>query len=93
VERIGLSPDEARLKIKVAKAYKSQNIWSVLWWYEVWRYTKLKPAQLRKRELMRLQKPTDFRTPHHPDSIKREVEASAPWRRWLTALDRANMPP
>ena len=93
VERIGLSPEEARLKIRVAKAYESQNIWSVLWWYEAWHYTRLRPAQLRKRELMRLQRPTDFRIPYHSAPIRREVEACASWKRWLAALDRANMPP
>jgi len=93
VERIGLTPIEAKLKIKVAKAYESQNIWSVLWWYEAWHYTKLKPAQLRKRELMRLQGNTDFRSPNHPDPIRREIEACASWIRWIRAVDRANMPP
>lgn len=93
VERIGLTVQEARQKVDVAKCYESQNIWSVLWWYEVLHYAKFKPAQLRKRELMRLQRPTDFRIPYHPDPIRREVEASDSWRRWLAALDRANMPP
>lgn len=92
-ERICLSPEEASLKLKVAKSYKSQNIWSVLFWYEVWQAAMFRPAQLRKREVMRRQRDTDFRIPNHPGAIRAEVEASAPWRRWLSALDRANMPP
>jgi LmbE family N-acetylglucosaminyl deacetylase len=92
-ERIALTPDEARLKIQVAKSFRSQNIWTVLWWYEAWQKTKLKPIELRKRELMRLQVHRDFRTPNLPPRLRSQVESSAPWQRWIAAMDRANMPP
>jgi len=92
-EVLALKPDEYKLKLKVAKSYKSQNIWSVLWWYEVWQSIRFKPIELRKRELMRLQTHRDFSKPNQPPLLRHEVESSAPWKRWLAAVERANMPP
>lgn len=92
-QALALQPEEWQLKLQVAKSYRSQNIWSVLWWYEAWQTVRFKPVELRKRELLRLQTHRDFATPNLPPRLRAEVEASAPWRRWLAALDRANMPP
>ena len=90
-ESLWLSADEWRLKLEVAKSYRSQNIWRVLWWYEAWQTVRFKKAELRKRELMRLQTHKDFRTPNLPPKLRKEVEASDPWRSWIAAIDRVNM--
>lgn len=90
-ESLPLTPEEWKLKIQVAKSYKSQNIWSVLWWYEVWQTVRFQPIELRKREFMRLQTHKDFTEPNLPTNLKAKVEASAPWQRWLAAVERANM--
>lgn len=92
-EALPLRPDEWKLKVQVAKSYRSQNIWSVLWWYEVWQTVRFKPIELRKRELMRPQVHRDFTHPNLPDELANEVKLSAQWKRWLAALERANMPP
>jgi LmbE family N-acetylglucosaminyl deacetylase len=92
-EDLPLKASEWELKVQVAKSYRSQNIWSVLWWYEVWQLARFKPIELRKRELMRLQTHRDFLTPSLPEPLRSEVEGSAQWRRWRTAVERANMPP
>ncbi len=86
-----LHPQEWSLKVQVAKSYRSQNIWAVLWWYEVWQKIRFRPIELRKRELMRLQTHRDFSQPNLPMRLRAEVEASAPWRRWCAAVERANM--
>lgn len=91
-EVIHLDKEERKLKTKIAKLYRSQNIWSVLCWYELWQITRLRPAELRKRELMRLQTHQDFTVPNLPAPLKARVEASGPWRRWRTAVERLNMP-
>ena len=91
VQAISLSRHEHELKLKVAKSYQSQNIWSVLWWYEVWQVVRLQPAELRKRELMRLQTHKDFTVSSHHEPIRSEVEACGSWRMWLAAVERANM--
>ncbi len=86
---IRLTPQEERFKLTVAKQFPSQNIWSVLWWYEVWQRTKLKPAQLSKSERLRLQTHVDFRKPNLPPKMSAKVSAHASWHRWLGAVDRA----
>lgn len=91
-QSLPLKAEEWDLKVKVAKSYRSQNIWSVLWWYEAWQIIRLKPIELRKRELMRLQTHRDFHIPNLPPPLRSEVEKSAQWKRWLTAVERANMP-
>ncbi len=90
---LDLTKEEWPIKVQVAKSYRSQNIWSVLWWYEVWQVVRFKPIELRTRELMRRQTHLDFRKPNLPERLRIEVENSAQWRRWLAALDRANMSP
>jgi LmbE family N-acetylglucosaminyl deacetylase len=92
-ESLPLRADEWDLKVKVAKSYRSQNIWTVLWWYEAWQIARFKPIELRKRELMRRQTHHDFLIPSLPEPLKSEVEKSAQWRRWRAAVERANMPP
>ncbi|MCC7229542.1 MAG: PIG-L family deacetylase [Fimbriimonadaceae bacterium] len=88
-----LTPSEQALKLQIAKAFRSQNIWSVLWWYEVWQAVQFKPVALRKRELMRRQVHTDFARPNLPEDLAAKVIQSASWRRWKSAVERANMPP
>ena len=92
-ECLPLAPKEWRLKLEIAKAYPSQNIWTVLWWHEVWQSVRLRPAELRKRELMRLQVHRDFKTPNLPEPLRSEVIQCVQWKRWLGAVERANMSP
>ncbi|MBN9502533.1 MAG: hypothetical protein BGO01_17970 [Armatimonadetes bacterium 55-13] len=90
-EVIHLTKEEQKLKLAVAKRYRSQNIWQVLWWYEVWQMTRLRPAELRKREIMRLQTHRDFLTPNLPPALAKKVEASDSWGRWRAAINRLNV--
>src|SRR5665213_269145 len=80
---------EERFKLTVAKQFPSQNIWSVLWWYEVWQRTKLKPARLAKSEYLRLQTHTNFTVPNLPPKMAERVTRSESWKRWLKAVEAA----
>lgn len=77
-----LSAEDVALKRRVAKQFKSQNIWSVLLSYEIWQLAQGKQSNLSRREVMRHQKHTLFRVPNHPVSLAKRVEASETWRRW-----------
>lgn len=92
-DTIHLTKAEQKLKLQIAKSYRSQNIWSVLWWHEVYQMTRFKPAKLRKRELMRLQTHRDFLTPNLPEPHFSRVKACPSWKRWVSAVERLNMPP
>jgi hypothetical protein len=92
-ESILLTPGEQRLKVQIAKSFKSQNIWTVLWWYEVYQGARLNRMELRKREFMRLQVHLDFSIPNLPPRLRARVDRSPQWSRWLRAIEEANMPP
>ncbi len=83
-----LEPDEQRVKQAIARMYPSQNIWSVLFWHEVWTAIQFKRAHLYRRELLRLKTNFDFTQPDHPPLIAERVRASASWQRWIAALER-----
>ena len=85
-EILTLSPEEARFEKDFAKGFPSQNIWRVLLSYEIWQLLRGRPVELAKSDRMRLQTHRDFRTPNHPAALRAKVEASASWRRWVTAL-------
>ena len=89
-EVLHLDVDEQALKKKIARQYPSQNIWSVLLWYEAWQQARLKPIMLAKSERMRFQTHKDFGTPNHPPVLARKVAMSATWHRWLKALDKVS---
>ena len=83
---LNLSEAERQLKLHVAKQYKSQNIWRVLFWYEVWQALRLHPIELAKTERMRLQTHRDFTRPNLPPSLRAKVENSQTWQRWLKTI-------
>ena len=87
-ELLPLSPDEQRFEKEFAKGFPSQNIWQVLLGYEAWQVVRGRRVELAKSDRMRLQTHRDFRTPNHPPDLRAKVEASAPWQRWLAALDQ-----
>ena len=77
-----LSDAEAKLKREIAKQYRSQNIWSVLFWFEAWQAIQGKRIELAKREVMRLQQHKVFRIPNHPTYIVKELEKNSTWQGW-----------
>jgi len=85
-EILDLTLDGQRLKTTIARQYPSQNIWSVLIWYEVWQKARLKPMQLVRTERMRLQRPTNYRRPNLPPRLAARVKKCASWRRWKAAV-------
>ena len=87
-EVLHLSPEEQRFKKDFAKLYPSTNIWSCLFWYEVYQAIRFKPVELAKTERMRLKIGDDFATPKHAGPLKTKVEESARWKRWLDAMRR-----
>ena len=86
-EILDLEMDEQRLKTAVARQYPSQNIWSVLLWYEISQNARLRPMLLAKTERMRLHTRSDFRKPAHPPKLAAKVEQSKTWQRWVRAVD------
>jgi LmbE family N-acetylglucosaminyl deacetylase len=86
-ELLMLEPEEQRLKTHVARQYPSQNIWTILLWYEIWQKTKRRrPITLVQTERMRLQTHKDFLRPNHPPRLAGRVARSAAWRRWETSI-------
>ncbi len=85
-EIIELDRDERRLKTMVARQYPSQNIWSVLLWYEIWQRARLRPIELTRTERMRVQTHHAFDRPSHPAPLARRVQRSPHWHRWVRAL-------
>ena len=81
-----LTVDEQKLKTLVARQFPSQNIWSVLLWYEVWQKARFRPMELTHSERMRLQKPTNYRRPNLPPRLAERVKRCPNWRRWKAAL-------
>lgn len=85
-ELIELTVDEQKLKTLVARQFPSQNIWSVLLWYEVWQKARFRPMELSHSERMRLQPPINYRRPNLPPRLAARVKRSANWRRWKAAV-------
>ncbi|HEY0867026.1 MAG TPA: hypothetical protein VGE01_06600, partial [Fimbriimonas sp.] len=83
-----LERSEQILKTTIARQYPSQNIWSVLLWYEISQNARLRPMVLAKTERMRLQTHFDWCLPNHPPKLARRVERCRAWRRWLEAVRR-----
>lgn len=77
-----LTPQEIKLKRLVAKQYRSQNIWQVLLWFEIWQLAMGKTISLSKREVMRLQQHKMFRHPNHPSALAAKIERSEQWKWW-----------
>ncbi len=85
-EVLPLTSEERRLKTHVARQYPSQNIWSILLWYETWQQARLRPVELRKTERMRLQTHKDFRTPNLPPRLAKRVTDCKTWRTWIDVI-------
>jgi LmbE family N-acetylglucosaminyl deacetylase len=85
-ELIELSIQEQKFKTLVARQFPSQNIWSVLLWYEVWQKARFRPMELSHSERMRLQPAINYRRPNLPPRLATRVKRSANWRRWKAAL-------
>lgn len=86
-----LSREEQAFKKAVARQYPSQNIWSVLLWYElIVQSAKLRPFQMAKTERLRELHEVDYYRPAHPKRIAVRVRASPKWRRWKRALRTAS---
>ena len=85
-ELIQLSPTEQTLKVRASRAYKSQNIGSLLFWYTALNLGKLKPAALCKTERMRLQLCFDYLTPNLPPKLCAAVQQSEKFRRFALAI-------
>ncbi|MBS1727900.1 MAG: PIG-L family deacetylase [Armatimonadetes bacterium] len=79
---LDLSSDEQRLKRQIAKLYRSQNIWSVLLWFEIWQVAQGRRTTLSSRETMRLQQHKLFRLPNHPAYVAALVERCDKWHWW-----------
>ena len=77
-----LTSKETELKRQVAKQYKSQNIWSVLLWSEIWQLAQGRTLDLPKREIMRLQTHKLFRIPNHPTYLAAKIEKHSTWQWW-----------
>jgi len=87
-EILELERPEQMLKTTIARQYPSQNIWSVLLWYELSQNARLRPMLLAKTERMRLQTHFDWQTPNHPPALAAKVERSRLWQRWCQAMQR-----
>ena len=85
-EILNLNIDEQRFKTLIARQFPSQNIWSVLLWYELWHKARLKPMQLVQTERMRLQAPINYRRPNLPPRLAARVKRTPSWRRWKAAV-------
>ncbi len=85
-EVLQLSPEEWSLKRKVCRMYPSQNIGSLLVWYTLWGWVRLRPPALCRTERMRRQTHFDFTTPNLLEPLRSRVERSEKWRRWLRCV-------
>lgn len=88
-EILELDRDEQIFKTTIARQYPSQNIWSVLLWYEISQNARLRPMLLSKTERMRIQTHHDYLHPNHPPKLARRVVRCRAWRRWRVAARRA----
>lgn len=85
-ETLRLTRDETKLKKHVARQYPSQNIWSILLWYEVWHKARLRSSELTRVERMRLQTHRDYLSPNLPPAMAARVRRHPTWKRWETAM-------
>lgn len=86
---LDLSLDEQQLKMLVARQFPSQNIWSILTWYERWHKVRRRPMDLVQTERMRLQQPTDYLKPALPRHLAEKVRRTETWRAWELAVKEA----
>jgi len=82
-EVLELTPDERRLKVRLARSYPSQTIWRNVFWYEVWQRLRLRFDPLSASERMRLQVWRRFREPNLPPRLAARVVRTEAWARWM----------
>lgn len=88
-EVLHLDPAEANLKLRVSRMYPSQNIASLLVWYTILNWLKLRPAALCKTERLRPQTHFDYSIPNLPPALKERVQRSEKWKTWLDSVRAA----
>jgi hypothetical protein len=91
-EVLKLPVDEQRFKMLIARQFPSQNIWSILLWYQIWHKTRFRQMELTQSERMRLQKEINYMRPNLPAKLAQRIRKTATWQRWKRAvrLVRAN---
>ncbi len=77
-----LTPEEVKLKRQIARQFRSQNIWSVLMWSEIWQVSQGREIDLSRREIMRLQHHKTFRVPNHPSHLTTKLQKHETWQWW-----------
>lgn len=82
-EVLPLEPEEWGLKRRTSRSYPSQNIGSLLVWYTIWGWVRLRPPALCRTERMRLQTHFDYTVPNLPSPLRERVMRSEKWKRWL----------
>ncbi len=88
-ESVRLDRGERSFKTLIARQFPSQNIWTVLLWYEIWQKARLRRIELTRTERMRLQTHRNFNRPNHPPKLAKKVRRSGAWQRWRLALRTA----
>ncbi|HET6644887.1 MAG TPA: PIG-L family deacetylase [Fimbriimonadales bacterium] len=81
-----LAKHEWKLKRRISKMYKSQNIGGLLVWYTLWGWANGRPPRLCRTERMRLQTHFDYFSPNLPELLRERVMQSKTWRRWVQAI-------
>src|SRR5438445_654803 len=75
--------EEARAAAEMLGVPQNRLIMLILTWYEVWQALRLRPIELRKRELLREQTHKDFLKPNLPEPLARKVTQDHTWKRWV----------
>jgi hypothetical protein len=86
-EVLHLSPNERAWKRLLIGKYPSTNIRTVILSYRALRALALRPATFLVTERLRLQPVVDYMQPNLPPGFASEVARSAPWQRWLRAME------
>lgn len=85
-EILRLEPDEQGFKMLIARQFPSQNIWSILLWYQLLHRTRFRRAELTHSERMRRQSDLNYLRPHLPPRLAYRVRRTAAWKRWKRAV-------
>lgn len=86
-EVIQLTREEQALKVEASRAYKSQNIGSLLFWYTVMTSAKLRPVYLSRTERIRRQTHFEYTVPNLPEPVRSKVTESEKFKRFSKAIE------
>lgn len=86
-DTIHLLDEEREWKVRCAKMFPSQNIWSCLLAHEILQVCKLRRPQLLRFERMRFQEKLDFRQPQHSGRKLERVLKCKKWATWRESLE------